>query len=145
MGVGEMQGEELNLPASVGIQIEAHSFDRTCITSCDIDLALSPSSPPSLIMQFKSIPGLFFGATVTWACTLPTDTLSNTITQGFQIQVQNASQPAVHNKFMNLLQAGGGDQHLFIGPVGTPTFFDLTLVDGVITHGDIRAVINGEV
>ena len=95
-------------------------------------------------MPAKSVTGLLLGAAVTWACTIPGDTLSNTITQPFQIQVQNASQPAVHNKYMNLFQAGGGDQHLFVGPVGTPTF-DLTLVDGVITHGGIRAVIGGEV
>lgn len=45
---------------------------------------------------------------------------------------------------MNLLAAGGGDQHLFVGPVGVPTF-DLSLTEGALQHIDIRAVIGGEV
>ncbi|KAH8893886.1 WSC-domain-containing protein [Thozetella sp. PMI_491] len=94
-------------------------------------------------MQRRSISTVLLWAALASACTIPGGTLSNTITQGFQVQVQNASQPDVHNQYMNLLVAGGGDQHLFIGPVGTPTF-DLTLVNGVLTHGGIHAVINGE-
>ena len=48
---------------------------------------------------------------------------------------------------MNLLPSGGGDQHLYIGPVGDPTN-DFTLINGVITHvgnPTVRAVIGGEV
>src|SRR6187402_3027663 len=78
------------------------------------------------------------------ACTIPTTPLSNTITKPFRIQVQNASYPAVNNLYMNLLEAGGGDKHLYIGPVGTPTF-DLVLNGGVIQQGVVRAVIGGEV
>lgn len=81
---------------------------------------------------------------LTSACILPTTPLSNTITSPFRVQVQNVTRPDVHNKYMNLLLAGGGDYHLFIGPVGTPTF-DLTLDTGAIRQNNIRAVIGGEV
>ncbi|KAL2019842.1 hypothetical protein VTK56DRAFT_9104 [Thermocarpiscus australiensis] len=97
------------------------------------------------MMNRKAISALLAGAAVTMACTIPTDPLPNIITYPFRAQVQNASRPEVHNKYMNLFQAGGGDQHLFIGPVGVPTY-DLTLVDGVINHipNGVRAVIGGE-
>lgn len=82
------------------------------------------------------------------ACVIPPGTLPNNITQGFAIQVQNASYPIIHNRLMNLWAAGGGDQHLYLSPAGAPAS-DLTLVNGVITklsNGQtIRAVINGEV
>lgn len=45
---------------------------------------------------------------------------------------------------MNLFAAGGGDQHLFVGPVGTPTY-DLNLFSGAIGKNVIRARIGGEV
>lgn len=45
---------------------------------------------------------------------------------------------------MNLFEAGGGDEHLFVGPVGTPTY-DLNLFSGAIGKGAIRARIGGEV
>ncbi|EJP62593.1 uncharacterized protein BBA_08504 [Beauveria bassiana ARSEF 2860] len=81
------------------------------------------------------------------ACTLPTDVPSNNVSQGFAIQVQNASYPVIHNRRMNLWAAGGGDQHLYLSPAGAPAS-DLTLVNGVITQlsggKTIRAVINGE-
>ena len=98
------------------------------------------------MMSLRTISTLLAGAAVASACTLPTDTLSNNIAYPFRAQVQNASHPEVHNLYMNLLEVGGGDRHLFIGPVGTPTY-DLTLVDGVINHvpAGVRAVIGGEV
>lgn len=77
------------------------------------------------------------------ACVIPTTPLSNTITTPFRIQVQNASYPAVNNLYMNLLEAGGGDKHLYIGPVGTPTS-NLVLTGGVIEQGVVHAVIGGE-
>ncbi|KAL2067810.1 hypothetical protein VTL71DRAFT_15906 [Oculimacula yallundae] len=77
------------------------------------------------------------------ACTIPATPLSNTITTPFRIQVQNASYPVVNNLFMNLLEAGGGDKHLYIGSVGTPTF-NLVLTQGVIEQGAVHAVIGGE-
>lgn len=96
-------------------------------------------------MQFNIVSALLAGAaTVNAACTIPDTPLSNTIDYPFRVQVQNASVPAVHNKFMNLRQAGGGDHHLFIGPVGTPTF-DLKLNQGFLQWNNIRAVIGGEV
>ncbi|KAK3324564.1 WSC domain-containing protein [Cercophora scortea] len=94
-------------------------------------------------MQPKLISGVLTAAAVASACTIPGGTLSNTILTPFRIQVQNASYPQVHNLYMNLLAAGGGDQHLFIGPVGTPTY-DLVLRSGVIGRGVLNAVINGE-
>jgi len=90
---------------------------------------------------------LLAGATLVSAqCTIPDTPLSATISAPFRLQAQNASRPEVHDKYMNLYVAGGGDRHLFIGPVGVPTF-DLTLVDGVINWvpGGVRAVIGGEV
>lgn len=83
------------------------------------------------------------------ACTLPPDTPTNNIPSGFAIQVQNASYPIIHNRFLNQWEAGGGDQHLYLSPAGASAS-DLTLVGGVLTQVRqggriIRAVINGEV
>ncbi|CAG8960530.1 hypothetical protein HYFRA_00008250 [Hymenoscyphus fraxineus] len=82
-------------------------------------------------------------ATFSTPCEIPTTPLSDTIPSFFRIQVQNASEPEVHNLFMNLLPAGGGDNHLFVGPVGNPTS-DLILTSGSIEKGIIHAVIGGE-
>ncbi|GAW21921.1 hypothetical protein EKO27_g3828 [Xylaria grammica] len=86
----------------------------------------------------------------TSACTLPTaPALSNNITEGFSLQVQNASNPDIHNHFLNIWDWGGGDQHLFVSPAGNSTN-ELQLIDGVITLSSAfwdpprRAVINGE-
>merc|ERR1712144_115813 len=87
------------------------------------------------IMQRISLLALIAGAS---ACVIPTTPLSNTITTPFRIQVQNASYPAVNNLYMNLLEAGGGDKHLYIGPVGTPTS-NLVLTGGVIEQGVVHA------
>ena len=95
----------------------------------------------------KAIAAFLAGAAVTTAqCSIPPGTLPTNIGYNFRAQVQNASRPEVHNKYLNFLEAGGGDKHLFIGPVGTPTY-DLTLVDGVIHQqaSGVRAVIGGEV
>lgn len=95
-------------------------------------------------MKRTFVINLLAAATITSACILPTTPLTNTNDGPFRIQLQNASYPQVHNQFMNLLAAGGGDQHLFVGPVGIPTF-DLSLSAGAIEHISIRAVIGGEV
>lgn len=95
-------------------------------------------------MRQSLIIGFIRGVAVTSACIIPITPLSNTIATPFRIQVQNTSYPAVHNLYMNLLEAGGGDKHLYIGPVGTPTF-NLVLTQGVIEQGAIHAVIGGEV
>jgi hypothetical protein len=86
----------------------------------------------------------------TLACLIPQTQLSNNITQGFSIQIQNASYPAIHNHYINLWDNGGGnvphDQHLYISPAGNATS-QLTLVNGVITlpwDPIRRAVINLE-
>jgi hypothetical protein len=83
-------------------------------------------------------------AAVTRACVIPPGTLSNTITAGFGILVQNPAFPVIHDRYMNLDAAGGGDQHLFLDPVGVRTF-NLVLNSGVLAQGIIHAVINGEV
>lgn len=88
---------------------------------------------------------VFLGALATaLACDIPGDTPSNTIAEGFAIQVQNASYPIIHNRMMNLWPAGGGDNHLYLSPAGDAAS-NLTLADGVINRGIIHAVINGEV
>ena len=87
---------------------------------------------------------LLAAATVTTACVIPPGTLSNTITTGFGILVQNPAFPVIHNRYMNLDAAGGGDQHLFLDPVGARTF-NLVLNAGVLAQNIIHAVINGEV
>ncbi|KAK1752340.1 WSC domain-containing protein [Echria macrotheca] len=92
------------------------------------------------------VPTIVAGAALVSAqCVIPMTPLPGTISAPFRVQVQNASRPEVHNKYMNLFVAGAGDRHLFIGPVGNPTY-DLTLIDGVINWvaGGIRAVIGGE-
>lgn len=98
-------------------------------------------------MQRKVVSTLLAGAALASAqCTIPSTPPSSTISVPFRLQVQNISRPDVHDKYMNLFVAGGGDRHLFIGPVGDPTY-DLTLVDGVINWqaGGVCAVIGGEV
>jgi len=95
-------------------------------------------------MQRKVISALATAAVVSAQCEIPTTPLSDTILSPFRVQVQNASYPQVHNSYMNLFEAGGGDQHLFVGPVGTPTY-NLVLRDGVIGRGELNAVIGGEV
>ena len=95
--------------------------------------------------MFKSIAiNLVAAVTVSTACRIPTTPLSNTISTGFAIQVQNSSFPVIHNRLLNLWSAGGGDQHLYLSPAGDAVS-NLTLVNGVITRLPIRAVINGEV
>lgn len=99
-------------------------------------------------MKLSSVCATLSLAAAAVACTPPTDTPSNNISEGFAIQVQNASYPEIHNRLLNQWAAGGGDQHLYLSPAGAPTS-DLTLVDGIITQLNggktIRAVINGEV
>lgn len=90
------------------------------------------------------VPAILSAATLASACTIPGGTLSNNISQGFAIQVQNKDHPEIHNRLMNLWEAGGGDKHLYLSPAGDAAS-DLTLVNGVITRGIIHAVINGEV
>jgi hypothetical protein len=83
-------------------------------------------------------------------CYIPPGKLSNNITRGFSVQLQNASYPQIHKHYMNLWDNGGGDvphdQHLYVSPAGNSTS-ELTLVDGVITlpwNPVRRAVINLE-
>ena len=103
-------------------------------------------------MYRSSILSLLAGAALTTACTLPTDTLSNTITDQFAVLIQNPAYPVIHNKYMNLEPAGGGDQHLFLAPAGL-SYTQLVLSSGVLTTGAqtmnvptiVHAVIGGEV
>ena len=81
------------------------------------------------------------------SCVIPSTPLSNNIATNFRVQVQNASYPEVHNKYMNLMVSGGGDRHLYIG--GSPQVGDTTtnlrLISGSINWVSINAVIGGEV
>jgi hypothetical protein len=97
-----------------------------------------------LEMQHSLLSALLVGAAVTTACVPPTDTLSNTITTQSRILIQNPAFPIIHDRYMNLLPAGGGDQHLFLSPVANPTF-NLVLNAGALAQGIIHAVIGGEV
>ena len=96
-------------------------------------------------MQYALLSTLL-AATVTTACTIPGGTISNTITAPFGVLVQNPMYPEIHDKYMNLNAAGGGDRHLFLEPVPDPVR-NLTLAAGILTwtYGGIHAVINGEV
>ena len=69
-------------------------------------------------MQHLFISALLAGAAVTTACVLPTDTLSNNIPNGFGILIQNPEFPAIHDQYIMLEPAGGGDMHWFVG--GSP-------------------------
>ncbi|CAH0058644.1 unnamed protein product [Clonostachys solani] len=93
-------------------------------------------------MQRHALLSLLAGA-LSQACELPTEPISDTISDGFGIRVQNADFPAVNGRYWNLFEAGGGDQHLYLSPTGAYAF-DLTLNAGVISKGIIHAVINGE-
>lgn len=95
-------------------------------------------------MQYLSISALLALITGTTACVIPPGTLSNTITTGFGILIQNPAYPVIHNRYMNLDPAGGGDQHLFLNPVGNSAF-NLVLNQGSLAQDAIHAVINGEV
>jgi hypothetical protein len=95
-------------------------------------------------MQSRLISSLLSTAALVSACVLPTGQLSNTITSGFRIRVQNPAYPVIHDHYMNLQIAGGGDKHLFLDPVGDAAS-DLVLKSGVIYQDIIHAVINGEV
>jgi len=83
-------------------------------------------------------------AAVTSACNIPTTPLSSNITGGFGILIQNPAYPVIHDRYMNLAVAGGGDKHLFLSPVGDYAF-DLDLNTGFLEQDIIHAVIDGEV
>ncbi|RBQ98840.1 hypothetical protein VDGD_07393 [Verticillium dahliae] len=87
---------------------------------------------------------LLFAVAVAAQCTLPNTPLSSTITEPFGIQVQNPAFPEIHNRYLYLWEAGGGDKHLYLNPAGVPAT-TLTLDAGVLELGPLFAVINGEV
>lgn len=99
-------------------------------------------------MQLNMLLSLLAGALAS-ACDIPDGpVLSNNITEGFGIRVQNPEFSVIHNRYLNLDLNGGGDQHLFLSPAGNYSF-DLTLKNGVMQwFGNsitVFAVINGEV
>jgi len=89
-------------------------------------------------------PALLSLGALSSACTLPTTALSNTITNGFGLQVQNPSHPEIHNRYLDFWFAGGVDEHLFLSPAGD-SVFNLVLNNGVLGRDILHAVINGEV
>ncbi|KAG9238908.1 WSC domain-containing protein [Amylocarpus encephaloides] len=94
-------------------------------------------------MQRNLAAALLAFVTDSMACTLPTTTLSNTITEGFGLLIQNPAFPVIHDRYMNLAIAGGGDKHLFLSPVPEPAF-NMVLGEGVLAQGGIHALIGGE-
>ncbi|ATY67185.1 carbohydrate-binding WSC domain [Cordyceps militaris] len=135
------------------VQSTAHggpvSRDKTQASSLYFETVLGQLRKISIIaMWFTRVLLAVSSAAAALGCTLPTDTPSTNIPQGFAIQVQNASYPVIHNRLINQWSAGGGDQHLYLSPAGNATGATLTLVAGVITQPNggkvIRAVINGE-
>ncbi len=89
------------------------------------------------------------GAALATACVIPNLVIPTNITTGFAVQIQNPAFPAIHDFFLDLYPAGGGDMHLFI--TGTPQvgtrYSSLTLSQGVLTDSvdGIHAVIDGQV
>lgn len=87
---------------------------------------------------------LLGGVASTFACEIPEEPLSNTISEGFSIFVQNSSIPVVHNRIMNF-RPNGLDQHLVLRPEGGPTYDLLTLENGYLRFEGRNAVIDLEV
>ncbi|RPB01016.1 hypothetical protein L873DRAFT_726199 [Choiromyces venosus 120613-1] len=102
-------------------------------------------------LPFLSLSLLLLLANPVSTCTPPSDPPTPTFTAPFSVQVQNTSYPQINNRFLNFWQAGGGDQHLYLSPAGTPVA-NITLDNGVMQRLPdgalqklvIRAVINGE-
>lgn len=90
-----------------------------------------------IISTFLSLP-------LVLACTKPTTKPVIDNSRPFGIQINAKQYPAIHNKNMNLWAAGGGDQHLYLSPAGSPAF-NLQHIGGAITQAQIHTVINGEV
>lgn len=85
------------------------------------------------------------GAVVsTLACTIPSEPLSNNITDKFQIVVQNPAFPIVHDHIMNF-RPNGQDMHLVLRPAGQDTYDTLFLENGFLRNEDRTAVIDLEV
>lgn len=114
------------------------------------------STPPnkmtySTTILFLLLPLLLFISFAS-TCTPPTGPLTPTFPAPFSIQVQNITYPQINNRFLNFWQAGGGDQHLYLSPAGTPVA-NLSLENGILQRAPdgvlqkliVRAVINGEV
>jgi hypothetical protein len=80
----------------------------------------------------------------TFACEIPEEPLSNTITEPFSIFVQNPAIPRVHNYIMNF-RANGADEHLLLRPDGVPTGDTLWLDNGLLRFEEIHGVIDLEV
>jgi hypothetical protein len=80
----------------------------------------------------------------TLACVIPDEPLSNNITDGFQIVVQNPAFPIVHNSILNF-RPNGYDMHLVLRPAGQDTYDTLFLENGLLRNDDRHAVIDLEV
>ncbi|KAK0714533.1 Alpha/Beta hydrolase protein [Lasiosphaeris hirsuta] len=130
-----LAGEVAKIPTIIGTNTnDSVAFVPGCFPglAMNIKMAVSLRAPSRYIRQQSTTLLISYPANMQRAqCNIPGGGLSATIWAPFRIQVRNISRPEVHNKFLNLLMAGGGDRHLYIDPVGEPTF-DLTLVDGVI-------------
>ncbi|KAL2755425.1 hypothetical protein ACRALDRAFT_1064452 [Sodiomyces alcalophilus JCM 7366] len=95
-------------------------------------------------MQRPFLSALVAAVAVSAQCEIPDEgPLSDTITEPFGLIVHSPEWPIVHNRYMNLYESGGGDQHLYLSPAGEYAF-DLVLSGGVIEQDGLYAVINGE-
>ncbi|OCK73379.1 WSC-domain-containing protein [Lepidopterella palustris CBS 459.81] len=79
----------------------------------------------------------------TFACVIPEVPLSNNITEGFSIFVQNPSLPIIHNRVMRF-RPNGLDKHLVLSPAGDPTYDLMYLENGLLTYEGRHAVIDLE-
>ncbi|PMD28773.1 WSC-domain-containing protein [Hyaloscypha variabilis F] len=76
-------------------------------------------------------------------CVIPIDppSINNTITEPFQLFVQNISLPIIHDRILNFLP-NGADMHLVLRPDGEDTYDTIWLDNGFMRNVDRYAVID---
>lgn len=78
-------------------------------------------------------------------CIIPSEPLSNNITDPFQLLIQSPTKnPIIHDQLMRY-RPNGNDNHLVLPPNGIPTYNTLTLDNGYLRDGNRFAVIDFEV
>ena len=95
----------------------------------------------SLSVRFLALLGTVAS---TFACVIPDEPLSNNITDGFSIFVQNPSLPIIHDRILRF-RPNGLDKHLVLSPMGDETYDLLYLQNGLLTYEGRHAVIDLEV
>jgi hypothetical protein len=115
-------------------------------------LCLSPTyirynSPNEKMPSSTSILALLGAVASTFAqCVIPIDppSINNTITEPFQLFVQNISLPIIHDRILNFLP-NGADMHLVLRPDGEDTYDTIWLDNGFMRNVDRYAVIDLQV